>query len=154
MDLEKYVSTLRQLSAENIAYVTIGTWALKCLFPDKMQGYPIKDCDLIIRNNMTEIRKAILLLRKNRWKVTVWESDVDEQVEAEFLKDKYYLRAKRAQLTLDITYECPFIRWQELSAKKSIIKGCNIASLQHILHLKQIKGSENDLLILKRFESI
>jgi len=152
-DLEKYVSILRELSAKEIDYVTIGTWALKRLFPDRMQNYPIKDCDLIIRNDLTEIRKTILLLHNANWQVTVWESDVDELVEAEFLKGKFYLRAKKAQLTLDITYECPFISWQALSGEASTIEGCKIASLQHILHLKRLKGSEGDIRILKRFET-
>ncbi|MEL6820429.1 MAG: hypothetical protein AAFP70_01610 [Calditrichota bacterium] len=144
---------MQQLSKAEIKYVVIGTWALKKKYPEDLAGYPVKDCDLIIAPLLRSIRQTIAVLVKNNWSVTVWEEEIDDTVEMNFLQGKFYLRARKSKLTLDITYECPFIPWQELMRDKQAYSGIPLASTKHILHLKELKGTDRDKHITKLFRS-
>lgn len=152
--INAYQNILRKLLLEEIQYVVIGTWALKKKYPEILTSYPVKDCDLIIDPSLSAIRRSIKTLKSNSWSVSVWENEIDETVERCFLKGKFYLRARKSELTLDITYECPFIPWKDLwksRAKKSDIP---LASMNHILYLKELKGTDHDKDIIKLFRSI
>jgi len=105
--MDKYFPILQQFNKQQIPYAVIGTWALKWVYPNIMQDYEVKDCDLLIENKIETIRQTIHILQKSNWTVSVWETEINESVEADFLKGKYYLRATKGELTLDLTYECP-----------------------------------------------
>lgn len=153
--MNKYISILQKLYKYQIPYVVIGTWALKYVFPRIMFNYEVRDCDLVIADDIEKIRQTIKILQDSNWEVRVWETVVDERVEPSFLKGKYYLRATQNELTLDITYECPFIPWEEMIGKKMLRKpGISIANLNHILQLKRIKGRDVDLEIVERFDRL
>lgn len=134
--------------------MVIGTWALKKKYPAKLSGYPVKDCDLIIDPSFESIIRTVSVLTKSNWSVTVWEVEINETVQENFLKGKFYLRARKDELMLDITYECPFIPWQEFIAHKELFSGIPLASTDHILHLKELKGTDRDRRTIHLFRPI
>ena len=93
--MENYFEILKTFEEEKIQYVAIGTWALKLVYPQTMRNYTINDCDLIIENDIQNIRKIIHVLKQKNWIVTVWEVEIDTTVKEDFLLNKYYLRAKK-----------------------------------------------------------
>lgn len=150
--MKNYFEILNAFGNENIPYVAIGTWALKLAYPEKMNNYKINDCDIIVENDIRIIKKIIRILKAKNWITTVWEVEINDKVSEQFLLNKYYLRARQGVLTLDITYECPYIAWESLNTQKRIIKSFNLASLQHIIHLKRIKGTSKDLEVIEIFK--
>lgn len=147
-----YREILQQFSNNGVDYVAIGTWALKHAFPEKMKEYRIKDCDILIKLNISTIRTLIKILENNSWKVTLWEKAINEDIKIEDLNGKYYLRAKKDCCVMDITYESQYISWIDLLRESLQIENCTIASLHHILSLKKIKGTEKDLQVVRMFE--
>jgi hypothetical protein len=150
--MKMYREILQQFSNNGVNYVAIGTWALKHAFPEKMKEYRVNDCDIFIKHNISTIRTLIKILDDNIWKVSLWEKVIDEDIKIEDLKGKYYLRAKKDDCVMDITYESQYISWIDLLRESSQIKNCTIASLHHILSLKRIKGTEKDLQVVRMFE--
>ncbi len=152
--MNSYILILQQFNQQQIPYAVIGTWALKWMHPNIMQDYVVKDCDLLIANNITTIRQAIDILQKASWTVSVWETTINEMVDADFLKGKYYLRATKDDLILDLTYECPFIAWTTILNRQQVVRELTIANQIDILYLKRIKGRPIDFEIIKRFMTI
>lgn len=150
--MEAYIPILEKLTNARINHLIIGTWALKYSYPEKMVRYQVTDCDILIENDLNQIRNCISQLMENDWVVTCWEEEVDDQVRREDLAGKFYLRATKPTMKLDITYECPFFEWQEMHNQKVVIDQLPMASLNHILSLKKIKGTDQDLKVAKWFE--
>ncbi len=146
--MDAYFPILQQLSRANIQFAIIGTFALKHHFPEKMATYTLGDCDLIIQPNLPNINLAISVLRENDWKVSLWEQEVNSNLEWTLLEGKFYLRATQNELQLDLTYECPWIPWVEMESGINRVGYLPIAAIKHVKRLKQIKGSPKDLRVL------
>ena len=150
--MEAYLPILQSLSAAGIAYCTIGTWALRAYFPLEMQDYVLQDCDVLLEPGWENVRHAISVLQEKGWQVTVWEQDLDANVTAAFLQGKFYLRARLAALTLDLTYECASIQWQAIEAEMAMWQRLPLASIRHIAVLKRLKSTPKDIALMKRLE--
>lgn len=151
--MHKYFPILKSLKQNRIRYLAIGTWALKLAYPKIMQGYQLSDCDILIENDLEQIRNCIRILKSKGWEVKVWGKEMDEIPSATFLKGKYYLRAKQGGLTLDLTYECPLFSWEDLYGARMEQDGFFLAGLDHILALKKAKGRAKDLETVGRFDT-
>lgn len=147
-----YFEILRQLQAGGIRFLIMGTWALKYAYPRKMEGYEVLDCDIVLENTMTNIRNSIRLLRRCQWEVSLWQRPVDETVQAEMLKGKYYLRAIQADLVLDLSYEYLPFTWDALWAERQERASFQLVAYQQILAMKELRGNPKDLATILRFE--
>lgn len=150
-DLDDYNGILDAFSLNGIDYLVFGTWALKKAFPLKMKDYTINDCDVRIKFDLPQIRHIILLLRNSGWNVSVWGTEIEETITEHFLKNKYYMRAKLGNLTLDLVYECEYVTWEEMYRSRVTVDGYVLASLEHILLTKEQKGTARDHEIIRLF---
>lgn len=151
--MSKYHEALNTLIDHQLDFLITGTWALKQAFPDKLKSYQVADCDIIVPNEILIIRKAIELLQSNGWEITVWEVVIDENVAADFLMGKYYIRCKYQQSILDITYENDYYTWEELNETKTDLGSYQMVALKKILRLKKIKNRPQDHKIIALFNS-
>ena len=139
--MEEYLPVLQELTRGGVRFAAIGTWALKVYFPEKMRDYVLHDCDIVLDPDFENVRLAIRVLRTAGWRVSVWGEEVSAAVPADFLRGKYYLRAVKDALNLDLTYECA-IAWREMEAEMVELHALPIASVAHVFHLKRKKASE------------
>ncbi|MEL6558092.1 MAG: hypothetical protein AAFQ94_07905 [Bacteroidota bacterium] len=150
--MSKYHEALNTLVDLQVDFLITGTWALKEVYPDKLKNYKVTDCDIIVPNEMSTIRKAIGLLKSIGWKTSVWEVVIDENVAADFLTGKYYIRCKHQEFVLDITYENDYYTWEELNEGKTDLANYQMVALNKILRLKKIKNRSQDHEIIALFD--
>lgn len=146
-----YKKILQLFTEHELEYAVIGTWALKYLYPDRMNDYHPKDCDLLIPGSFEQIRRFIILLENEKWQILLWERPISSDVPPSELPGKFYIRAVREDLQLDLTYENDHFSWEEILRKSTLTKGIRTASLKQILFLKSLKENSEEDLILKRF---
>lgn len=146
--MQEYFNILRAFNENQIKYLAIGTWALKMYFPEKMKDYEINDCDILIENDIHEIRRLIKLLINYEWQVEVWNEEINESVKTNFLKGKYYIRVLKGNLCLDISYEYPLVYWADIYNDKIRLNSFYLASVNDIFFLKKAKGTKKDLAII------
>ena len=149
--MEEYLPILRSLHALGVKLAVIGTWALKAYFPEKMRDYVLQDCDLVLATEEANIRLAIAILNQKSWTTTVWEEHVDAGTPSPEFVGKYYVRAKQANLVLDLTYECK-LDWQQMEAGIQWKLGLPLASLDNIVQLKRAKGLASDFALLEMLD--
>ena len=152
--MELYLPVLQKLTQSGVEYAAIGTWALKVYFPAQMRDYVLHDCDLVLAPSLENVQLASETLKEDGWEVKVWEEALPEDLTESFLKGKYYLRARKLDLALDLTYECR-IPWEEMVQTSDPRMGVRLAAVAHILALKYQKmleqGNED---AFKRFEKM
>lgn len=148
-----YTSILQKFTQHGIAYAAFGTWALKQLHPKLMLDYSIEDCDLLVDNKLENINKLIHLLRQSKWSTTLWNKPIHDLVTKDELKNKYYLRAFKSSLIIDITYEYPLYSWTEIADAIAVHQGISFASTEHILGFKRYRGQEKDLQVISILEN-
>ena len=144
-DMEAYFPILNALHEAKVEFAIIGTWALKLYFPFKMADYELNDCDLVMDPSIKNIRKAIKVLKADEWQVKVWEDEVTEIVKWAELKGKYYLRATKDALRLDLTYENNLVPWPVMVGTIQWRCELPLAHLINVKFLKEMKGSPKDL---------
>lgn len=148
---DPYASTLKSLHAAGLPYVVIGTYALRIYFPEALRDYQVPDCDLVLCAE--DLNHAIELLLAEGWALTIWEEAVFGPVSAEDAAGKFYLRARRADATMDLTYEC-VLPWPGIQARRIIWQGIPLAALVDIVALKRIKGQPKDIALLARLDGL
>ncbi len=148
-----YKNILQLFSENQLPYAVIGTWALKELYPQFMNDYRPKDCDLLIPNEPDIVRQFLNILEKNNWNLTLWGTPIRSAVSSDKLKGKFYVRAEKASLQLDITYENEYFSWEDISMGSHVCNQIHYASLDLILFLKRCKKSERSDSIIKRFDA-
>lgn len=142
--MEDYVSILKAFVNADIEFAVIGTWALKCYFPKEMENYPILDCDLVLNPDIQNIQKAFEELKKNGFRPSVWGKVFEKMPSQENLAGKFYMRAEKNRLRLDLTYECEWIEWEKMKSETVWVNEIPLASISHIKMLKEIKGQAKD----------
>jgi len=151
--MSSYTKILDALAHNQLEFLVTGTWALQLAYPAKMKHYKVSDCDIVIKNDLNQIKTAITVLLAHHWHTTIWGEKVNTAVSAELLKGKYYIRAKFRDLVLDLTYESGHFSWQELIDQKRSCGWCQVVSTEQILFLKKIKNRPQDHEIIRLFES-
>lgn len=141
--MKEYISILQQLYRADVMYVAMGTWALKYYFTTQMKDYVLQDCDIVLAPTLNNLHKAIQVLQAENWETTVWNENIPLNAPQDFFQGKYYIRAKKGSLILDMTYEYA-IDWETLWACAIETKQISIASVLHILMLKYEKIKEKE----------
>jgi hypothetical protein len=148
--MEDYLPILQALGAASVQYCVIGTWALKAYFPSEMHDFVLRDCDLVLAPGLDNVRLAIATLQAAAWQSAVWGHAIDANVSADALRDKYYVRGKKGNLVLDMTYECAAIAWPTFQAEVLVWQQIPLASVEHIATLKRLKSTPRDWECLAR----
>lgn len=148
--MPSYQLVLERLVKAELPFLIIGTWALALQYPENMEGYEVTDCDLLIPNELKVVKAFVCKFNEWGWTVSLWEDEVTGSEPDAFYRGKWYFRAQLAGLQLDVTYES-FRDWEEGLAASSFTRGLPLASLEHILYLKGLKGTEKDHAVIQRF---
>ena len=147
--MNSYRKILDEFIKYEIEFLITGTWALKLAYPETLKDYSVKDCDIIIKYDLVQIKSAIGLLLKNGWQTTIWEELIASNISIEKLEGKYYIRAKYKGLVLDLTYENDYYSWQELNKQRITFEQFKMVSVEQILSLKKIKGRPQDFDVIR-----
>ena len=101
--LAAFAALARLLTADGEAVVigSFGTW----LTVPQVLGHVPHDLDLSLTDDITVIRHKIHMLEERGFAVYSWQDRVGTDVSPALLKGRYYLRAIRDGLTIDMTYE-------------------------------------------------
>jgi hypothetical protein len=147
-----YQEVLKSLLTNGLRFVVIGTYGL-WLRLGRFSNHRIKDCDLVIENSSPNIELFTKRMLELSWQVRLWNEPIGIPIDTSLLKGKYYLRATRDRLVIDATYECEYIEWEDISRHSSKFNSVPVASIEHILKLKRIRGGETDWKIIEEIDS-
>ncbi|MBR3267494.1 MAG: hypothetical protein IKI58_02010 [Oscillospiraceae bacterium] len=128
-----YAEIAKELTAAGEAAV-IGSFGAWLTVPQVLDHSP-KDLDLFIRNDIEAIRRAIRILQKHGFCVYSWQDHIDENVSADLLKGRYYIRGIRDSLTVDLTYEIAGIPYDLLASSAVTADGIGTYDKQGLMRL-------------------
>lgn len=118
-----------------------------------MKDYQLHDCDLVLDPAGENILEAIRILDEKGWNVTSWDEPVHADVEGSLLSGRFYLRARKADRVLDLTYECA-IPWEEMKSGIVLDGGLPLASVAQIVTLKRLKAGEKNIAVLALLQGL
>lgn len=142
---EEYFHALAKLTDANVRYAVIGTFGLLA-HGLVVEEYIVSDCDLIVEQE--QLKTAWETLRNDGWDTFLWEERIHEFPSVEQLRDKYYVRARRGTLTIDICYENGSIDYAQWINRRKRIGEIFVASTEDILELKRENNREKDRRLL------
>ncbi len=93
----------RELTADGDIGV-IGSFGMYLTFPKLLDHRPM-DLDLAAKNDPETLRRAVRILIGKGFEVYSWQDRIDERFSYDLLKGRYYIRAVKGSLTVDLTYE-------------------------------------------------
>lgn len=140
---DAYLPTLHELQQLGICFACIGTYGLY-LRDELPADYVLHDVDLVIEADEVMIRKACDYLQQYNWQLLIWNEPIQQLPVLPVLLEKFYLRAKKEALTLDLIFGGMLISNADLLARAEMIKGIPVACSQDILTLKRNRNSEID----------
>lgn len=143
---DTYLPTLHELQQLGIRFACIGTYGLY-LRDELPADYVLHDVDLVIEADEVIIQKAFDYLQQDNWQLLIWDEPIQQLPALPVLLEKFYLRAKKEALTLDLIFGGMPLSNADLIARAEMIKGIPVASSADILALKRSRNSEIDRLI-------
>lgn len=146
---DAYLPTLHDLQKLGIRFACIGTYGLY-LRDELPADYVLHDVDLVIEADEAMIQKAFDYLQQNNWQLLIWDEPIQQLPALPLLLEKYYLRAKKEALTLDVIFGGMLISNADLLTRAERIKGIPVACSQDIFTLKRSRNSDVDKLLLQQ----
>jgi hypothetical protein len=146
VDRAEAIEVLRGLQGhDDVDVVVIGTFALalRRLLPDEEVG----DVDVSVAAG--SVLATAARLRAVGFVVHSWHELLDESFDAGRLAGRYYARAKRGELVVDINYALS-IEHAVFRADADAVDGIVTASVEHVLLLKRRRDTPRDREVLAR----
>ncbi|MFT5684375.1 MAG: hypothetical protein ACI8RZ_005316 [Myxococcota bacterium] len=127
--------------AAKVPCVLIGTAALRRLHPVALAGYTRAetDCDFLLRPEA--LLPLVAVVQAMGFVVTAWGEDWRAGWTLADVTGRFYVRATRGPLTIDATFECPFIDVDAAHREAAWLDGVPIAPEPLIWRLKWIKDA-------------
>ena len=132
---------LLEALSEAAPCLVIGTHAVALSRPDLLDRPP-NDTDLLTTPEALPALATLLL--DAGFSLSSWEEPVSLPLPAELLKGRWYLRAQRGLLVLDLTYECPWLDMDACLARSSRVRGIAVAHLGDVACLMEVRGRPDD----------
>lgn len=143
-----YDAILQKFSESELTYCLIGTLGFSYLGYD-LGEYIVKDCDLVISRADGSLQRAVEILQQERWRLTVWQAPLLMPLDDEQLQGKYYVRALKDDLTVDLLYEHDVFSIENILYSATICRNVKVAPKEILVELKQAAGRPQDLELLK-----
>lgn len=148
-DVDAYVQELRALHAAGVKFCLFGSLGLVLGGLD-LSDYHVPDADVVLSPEIENLDTAAATLMQRGWACTIWESSVILPLTDNQVRGKYYIRARRAGQTIDLTYELDGPpRFAEWMAGASLRRGVPTAGTAMIVECKRRLGRARDLSLLK-----
>ncbi|MBQ9280112.1 MAG: hypothetical protein IJ215_03600 [Clostridia bacterium] len=116
-----------QYYTQNIDAILYGSLYLYVTMPEILVNPP-KDIDLIIKNDLASIKKAIRILKANNFTVYSWNDEILDDFDFNLLKGRYYIRAKKDEYVIDIMYESNDLSFEKMKEKSRLISNIVVIS--------------------------
>lgn len=128
--------------AAAVPCVLIGTAALRRLHPIALADYTRAetDCDYLLRPQA--LLPFVGVVQAMGFSVTAWGEPWQARWRLEDVTGRFYVRAVRSPLTIDATFECPFIDVEDAHRDATWHDGIPLAPETLIWRLKWIKDAE------------
>lgn len=151
-DVDAYVQELRALHAAGVEFCLFGSLGLLLGGLD-LGDYHVPDADVVLPDDLENLSAAAETLMRRGWACTIWELPVGLPLTDKQIRGKYYIRARRAEQTIDLTYELDGPpRFAEWMAGASLRRGVPTADIAMIAECKRRLGRTRDLTLLKRLK--
>ena len=131
-----------QLHSHEIRFLYIGSYALALYHPEKLHSFTPPDIDLLIEGSNQNILLCIQELHHRGAIVEIWgQRDVVSWTE-EFLKGKWYVRIYHEQLIIDLSFEYPYLDFEESWNNRISQHQHMLAHLDDVWFLKCLKDTD------------
>lgn len=111
---------LASILTQNTDSVLIGSLGLYLTCREALKKLP-SDVDLYAKKSEDNIRNIIRILRRLEYKVYSWQDVIDENVDYSMLDGRYYIRGRKDDLVVDITYEIENLTYEDMK-KYEVLK--------------------------------
>lgn len=133
--------SLLEALSEAAPCLVIGTHAVALSRPDLLDRPP-RDTDLLTTPEALPALAAVL--QDAGFSLSSWEERVTLPLPTELLRGRWYLRARRGPLVLDLTYECPWLDMEACLARASRVRGVAVAHLGDVARLMEARSRPDD----------
>ena len=130
----------KELTSDGNAGV-IGSYCSWLTTPQVLDHKP-HDLDLLIKNDMDTIRRAIVILKKQGFEVFSWQDKIDDTVSYDLLKGRYYIRGIRGELMVDLTYELKGVQYESLRDHYITVNGIGTFDKQGQTRILEVSAAE------------
>lgn len=152
-DKDLYITTMQAFSAAQVEYVVIGTFGL-LLHGFIADDYVVNDCDVLLGGGEENLKRAWETVAGAGWQTFLWEQQLDSFPSANELKGKYYIRARKANASIDLCFEYHEIDVEQWLERKKQINQVFVADCEDIIGLKRKNDREKDRLVLAKLKQI
>lgn len=129
--------------------LVIGSFALERIAPELLDHAP-RDLDLLLPDELALLDEAREALADLGYLVTSWEEPLTLPLDRAQLSGRYYLRARREAVIVDLTYECPWLDYHAALRRAVSLPPWRLANLDDLLMLYAARGAPADQELLAR----
>ncbi len=132
---------IASLITHNADAVLGGSLGIYLVYPQILDHSP-SDVDLYAFYSMDNLRKIIRLLKNELFRVYSWQDEIDEDCNENLLRGRYYFRARKGDIVVDVTYETVGFNYDQL---RDYIKDINNVRVYNCEgQLKAIEHADTD----------
>lgn len=137
------------LQQRGVVPLVIGSFALVRIAPQLLDHTP-RDLDLLLPDDLSTLEGAHETLVHLGYLVTSWEEALTLPLDRAQLSGRYYLRARREAVIVDLTYECPRLDYHEALRRAVSLPPWQLAALDDLLTLYAGRDEPRDRALLAR----
>ena len=120
------------LFARLTRFLVIGSQAVALQRPDLLRAPP-SDTDLLVEPSA--LNQLAARLQIAGFALTIWDAAMRPPFSARQLRGRWYVRARRDRVTIDLTYECPWLDFATSWARRVVVGGVPTAHLDDVAAL-------------------
>lgn len=143
MKKEEALEILVKLKEAGLPFLVIGSMGLALRMP-RQSGPEPADCDLLLPGSETALNGFTEQMTQFGYRVRSWGDPVRAPLEMAALRGRFYLRANRAELIFDATYECEHLPFDRAWNRREWLSGIPCACLEDIAVLMRVRNSAKD----------
>lgn len=161
MTAPSHLRTLLALTRAEVDFLLIGALALDHFAPETAAVYATLDCDILLRQTLSNVRRAYRTLLREKYALKVGGEPMvapDELIFRRILEYKITARAERTDsLPIDMLVEAKGFNFREWWANRTHFKvgrrRVPCASLDCVLESKRLAGRDKDKKLLALYET-
>lgn len=146
--LENLENLFRQ---HNMRFLYIGSYALSLYYTEALCEFTPPDIDILIKGSYANIISFLHEIPFIEGHVEIWGEKALASWTENFLVGKWYMRVFQEQLVIDISFEYPYLDFEQSWAHRVQCKQHILASVEDIWYLKCLQNPERSSLFAKTY---
>ena len=146
--MESFFDIARVLT-ENSECTLMGSLCLYLTVPSVL-GREVHDVDLFADDDPQNLRNIMTILKERGFELYSWQNRITPEVDLQLLRGRYYFRAVKDGLTVDVTYEKPEFTYQDMKQYETVSRGIRIYSARGLVRLLSCSDREENRVQLER----